>query len=84
MAKKVKDGEGNLIEDRGKNNNNKYLKLVIPVLIVAIGWLFLMNSRADNKIEKVQNGYTEIKSQLSQIQESISWIKDALKEMRRK
>ena len=84
MAKKVKDGEGNLIEDRGKNNNNKYLKLVIPVLIVAIGWLFLMNSRADNKIEKVQNGYTEIKSQLSQIQESISWIKDTLKEMRRK
>lgn len=83
MPKKVNDGDGNLIPDRRKNNNNKYFKLVIPILVAAIGWLFIMNSRADNKIERVQSGYTEIKVQLSRIEESICWIKDNLKEMRR-
>lgn len=83
MTKKVRDGEGNLIPERRKNNG-KYIKLTITVLVAAIGWLFIMNSRTDIKMEKVQNGYSEIKEDISGIKKDIEWIKDYLQEMRRR
>lgn len=67
--------------ERRKNSNGpKYIRMVILVIIAAIGWLFLINSRADIKIEKIEGDYTEIRMQLSQIQTDIQWIKEALKE----
>lgn len=82
--KNIRDGEGNLIPDRRKTNNGKYLKLAISLLAIVIGWLFLMNSQADSKIERVQSDYTEITAQLRQLQNDVRWIKDTLQDKYRK
>ena len=85
MEKKVKLPTGDVINERRKNNNGyRYIKIAISLLVIAIGWLFIMNSRADIKIEKVQTGYTEIKEDISGIKKDIEWIKDYLQEMRRR
>ena len=85
MAGKFRDENGELKPNRRKNSNGyKYTKIAISILVAAIGWLFLINSRADNKIEKVQSGYTEIIEEISAIKTNIEWIKDYLQEMRRK
>jgi len=84
MTKKIIIDGQEICDRRRKNNNNKYVKLAISILVIAIGWLFIMNSKADNKIDKVQSGYTEIKEDISGIKKDIEWIKDYLQEMRRK
>jgi hypothetical protein len=85
MPKKIKDGDGNLIPERRKNNNRyRYTELAIALLVIAIGWLFIMNSRIDVKVEKIQGGYTEITAQLRQLQNDVGWIKDTLQDKYKK
>lgn len=85
MARKVRDGNGKVIPDRRKNNNGyRYIKIAISLLVIAIGWLFLINSRADTKIERIQGDYTEITAQLRQLQNDVGWIKDTLQDKYKK
>jgi hypothetical protein len=43
-----------------------------------MGWVFVRVSAAENKMEGVNGSQTEIKTQLSQIQTDILWIKNSL------
>lgn len=51
---------------------------VISIFIVVMGWVFVRVSAAENKMEGVNGSQTEIKTQLSQIQTDILWIKNSL------
>jgi len=87
MPKKVRDGDGNLIPERRKNNNKAtYVVTWGAILLLAtfIGWLVTVKGQTDIKVEKVQSGYTEIKEDISGIKKDIEWIKTYLQEMRRR
>lgn len=87
MAKKVNDGDGNLIPDRRKNNNKiTYIVTWGAILLLAtfVGWLVTVKGQSDAKIEKVQDAYSEIKSEISAIRVDIEWVKNYLQEMRRR
>jgi len=81
MARKVRDGKGKVIPERRKGNNGYiYIKIATSLLVIAIGWLFFVNSRADIKIERIEGDYTEITAQLRQLQNDVGWIKDTLQD----
>jgi len=85
MEKKVKLPTGDVINERRKNNNGyRYIKIAISLLVIAIGWLFLINARADIKIERIQGDYIEITAQLRQLQNDVGWIKDTLQDKYKK
>lgn len=71
-----------------RNNNNKLTYKItwgaILLLATFIFWLVVSKGQTENKIEKVQVGYTEIKEDISGIKKDIEWIKDYLQEMRRR
>jgi len=77
---KFRDENGELKPNRRKNSNGYKYKIVVSLLVIAIGWLFIMNSRADIKIERIQGDYTEITAQLRQLQNDVGWIKDTLQD----
>lgn len=73
--------------ERRKNNNKLAYKITwggILLLATFIFWLVVSKGQTENKIEKVQNGYTEIKTEISAIRTDIEWIKNYLEEMRRR
>jgi len=87
MPKKITLSTGEEITERRKNNNKATYVVTwgaILLLATSIGWLITAKSQSEMRMTKIEDTNSEIRSQLSSIQESISWIKDALKEMKRR
>jgi len=67
-----------------EKNEIKYVRWTIfcwtiSIFIVVMGWLFVRVSNAENRVSSFTDSMTEIKTQLSQIQTDLLWIRDAIK-----
>ena len=49
------------------------------IILLLFGWLIIANASVSNKIDAINQTYVEIRTQLSQIQTDISWIKESIK-----
>ena len=53
----------------------KTVSIIVSLIIVSIGWLFTLNVAMSSRIDTMSASYVTIKTQLSQIQTDLSWLK---------
>lgn len=46
------------------------------IVIIIMGWLIVSSSRIETKIDAVQDGYTEIKTDIGVLKNDISWLRN--------
>lgn len=66
-----------------ENNGNKYVKwsvftCVTGILLIAFGWSLTAQSQLSNKVDGYNYQLLEIRTQLSQIQTDIRWIRQVI------
>lgn len=71
-----------MAEEKQKNGKVSWGIFIwaIGIIIVAIGWCFLVTDSLSKKVEASNNSLNEIKISTARIETNVAWIMDALKE----